>query len=158
MTTSLIQRFWRKVQIDDSESCWLWQAFRNPKGYGMISNGGYMALAHRVSWAIHNGKVPANKYVLHRCDNPSCCNPKHLYIGTNADNVRDKVERGRSSWPRPERAGEGHPMVKLTTEAVMEIRSEIGIRGAGVRLARKYGVRPSTITMIQKGRLWKHLL
>ena len=132
-------------------------AFVNPSGYGMIRNGSWMALSHRVSWVLENGEIPHGKQVLHHCDVPSCVNPDHLYIGTNNDNVRDKVERGRSHFPRPERRGEKHPLAKLSPEQVEEIRKLPFVHGSGKAMAERFGVSRSLITHIRKGDVWKHM-
>lgn len=153
----LTDRFWPKVDKKADDECWTWLAFRNKPGYGMIRNGGFMALAHRVSWTLTNGRIPDGSQVLHHCDTPSCVNPGHLYVGTNADNMRDKVDRGRSSWPRPERRGEGHPLAKLTSEQVAVIRTEPFVFGSGKELAERYGVSRALITRIRKGQLWQHV-
>jgi len=94
-TGDLDDRFQEKILAGGDDECWPWQAFRNRAGYGMIRNGYCMALAHRVAWVLQHGQIPLGKHVLHHCDNPACCNTRHLYIGTNADNIRDKLARGR---------------------------------------------------------------
>lgn len=154
---SLSERFWEKVVDTGGESeCWLWTAFINPSGYGMIRNGRWMALSHRVSWTLKNGRIPEGAQVLHHCDVRACVNPGHLYIGTNQDNVRDKVARGRSSFPHPERRGELHPLAKLTREQVNEILAKPFVFGSGKELAEKFGVSRALITRIRKGQLWNH--
>ena len=87
------ERFWQKVR--KGPGCWEWTSARLPSGYGLISWRGTEHYAHRVSWMIHHGEVPAGMYVLHRCDNPPCVNPDHLYPGDAADNMRDCISRGR---------------------------------------------------------------
>lgn len=86
-------------QIDPfggQEVCWPWLGFKNPKGYGQSSLNDKTMLAHRWSYQHHYGvKIPQNMQVCHSCDNPACCNPLHLYLGTNQDNVNDKMKRGR---------------------------------------------------------------
>jgi hypothetical protein len=154
---SLGSRFSEKTLLGDADECWEWTAFRNPSGYGMIRNGRRgMALAHRVAWALAHGPVPEGRHVLHHCDNPGCVNPAHLYIGTNADNVRDKVARGRSSFPQLRKRGELHPLAKLTAEDVAEIRAAPRTRGTGLALSRRFGVSPPTISRIRNGGLWRH--
>lgn len=151
MTASLESRFWQKVaRVGDSE-CWEWLAFRNPSGYGMIRNGSVMALAPRVAWVIANGPVPDGKHVLHTCDNRGCVNIEHLYVGTNRDNIQDKVRRGRASFPHPERRGEKHPMAKLSDAEAALIRETPKRHGSGVELARRFNVSVATISKIRSG-------
>lgn len=94
----LERRFWSKVDKSAGDSgCWLWMAARNARGYGCVGRDvgrGYW-LAHRVSWELANGPIPDGLFVLHRCDVPSCVNPHHLFVGTNADNMRDMALKGR---------------------------------------------------------------
>jgi len=153
---SLATRFWEKVVYSGgADSCWFWTAYTNPSGYGMIRNGKWMALAHRVSWTLANGRIPDGKQVLHHCDVRFCVNPSHLYLGTNADNIRDKVARGRSGFSHPERQGELHPLAKLNQEQVEVIRTKPYIFGSGKELAERFGVSRALITRIRKGQLWK---
>ena len=95
---SLFFRFWDKVTIGDD--CWEWQAYRipPPSGYGQFGMGGRrgrMHPAHRVAWLLWHGTIPEGMRVLHRCDNPPCVRPDHLFLGTQADNVRDMHQKGR---------------------------------------------------------------
>lgn len=83
-------RFWSRVEHGEPEQCWPWKAGRLPKGYGICSIAGKSALAHRVAYVIGHGAIPAGLIVRHRCDNPSCCNPSHLVVGTYAENEADK--------------------------------------------------------------------
>ena len=97
ITESLLKRFWEKVDKKSQEECWIWKAFKTKTGYGKIGvASGQAVSAHRVSWEIHNGKIEEGKFVCHRCDNPSCVNPGHLFIGTRQDNVNDMVLKKRS--------------------------------------------------------------
>lgn len=86
-------RFWSNV--DRTGDCWIWIGSRLPSGYGRIGGRGY---AHRVSWALANGPIPAGMCILHRCDNPPCVNPSHLWIGTVADNMHDRDRKGRHRY------------------------------------------------------------
>lgn len=91
----LSHRFWSKV--DKSGECWLWKSSRGPKGYGQftVKRGSNPVLTHRLAWELTSGPIEGGLFVLHRCDNPPCCNPEHLFLGTNADNVRDMMSKGR---------------------------------------------------------------
>ena len=155
------ERFWSKVAIRTLEECWLWKAkARSKKGYGIYGTGGRkggrwglprQALAHRIAFMLTYGVVlPSSIHVLHRCDNPPCCNPEHGFLGVNQDNVTDKVAKRRQ--PR----GETFYTHKLTEEAVREIRAQAS--GAGtLQLAKKFGVSHSTIYEARTGKTWKHV-
>lgn len=88
-----MDRFWSKVNKTDG--CWLWIASRHKKGYGQFKLDGKMRKAHRVAWELTYGPIPPDKNVCHTCDNPPCVRPDHLFLGTNGDNVRDAVKKGR---------------------------------------------------------------
>lgn len=89
-------RFFGKFK--ESPSCWEWLAYRDRKGYGrFMVPGSKTSLAHRFSWELHRGPIPTGMCVLHRCDNPPCVNPAHLFLGTLQDNVRDMIQKGRGS-------------------------------------------------------------
>lgn len=90
----LLNRFWSKVDIKGPGECWLWKACkRDRRGYGGFKLNSKLQMAHRVSWKFHNGPIPKGKLVLHKCDNPRCVNPNHLYIGTQSDNQYDRSMR-----------------------------------------------------------------
>jgi hypothetical protein len=91
----LAKRFWSKVKIGNSEECWPWQGTKTPEGYGQFLLDGKMRYAHRVSFLLFTGAWAEN-YTLHDCDNPPCCNPLHLYDGTQRENIRQAEERGRN--------------------------------------------------------------
>jgi len=96
------ERFWNRIEKLET-GCWEWQAFRNRKGYGQMSLQGRLILAHRFSFYIHNGHLSSELFVMHICDNPPCCNPAHLRLGTNKENMQDAAQKGR--MPK----GNSHP-------------------------------------------------
>lgn len=95
----LADRFHEKYQMIPFSGCWLWTGALDTDGYGMIAVGRGPKPAHRVSWQLHAGEIPAGKHVLHRCDIPSCVNPGHLFLGTHSDNMQDGYKKGRVTPP-----------------------------------------------------------
>ncbi len=126
--------------------CWEWQGSRKAKGYGRFHLDGRMQHAHRVAHAIEIGEVPPGSHVLHKCDNPRCCNPAHLALGSALDNTRDMVQKDRHA--RAER----HGKAKLTSEIAAKIRAS---NEAGSALSEAYGVHQSVISSIKLGKHWK---
>jgi hypothetical protein len=146
-------RFWSRVQQDAPDACWEWEGARHPFGYGSLSFQGRFVDAHRVAWELTNGPIPPGLHVLHRCDNPPCCNPAHLFLGTARDNSRDMCQKGRHvSW----RGRAPHGNSKLTPEQVAEIRRRYAAGGITQgALGREFGVSPSNIRFIVHGHTWK---
>ena len=149
----LSDRFWRKVRQEKSDACWDWQAATNAYGYGWFNvKGNKSTTAHRVAAWLSQliPSLESDLHVLHRCDNRKCCNPDHLFIGTNADNVADRVAKCRSgSKPQP---GEKNGMAKLTDKEVGQIR---GLYFASAfsqsQLAKRYHVHQPHISRIVNG-------
>lgn len=100
--------FWARVARRGPDECWEWRGSRNAKGYGQVTNQGADRIAHRVAYEIAKGAIPSGMMVCHTCDNPPCCNPAHLFVGSNADNIRDKVAKGRSKRRYPVVCPNGH--------------------------------------------------
>lgn len=143
----------RLLEVDSG--CIEYQGHRDRKGYGRfgLATGG-VVLAHRLAYELAHGSIPAGLHVLHHCDNPPCCNPAHLFVGTLADNNRDMREKGRGCNP-PHRSGEAAHNAKLTEREVREIKRRYVPRVVtGRMLAAEYGVTVHTIRAIIAGRNW----
>ena len=157
----LAQRFLAKVDRRSDDECWLWLGYRmrpkNRKGiwHGQINTGrrGRSALTHRVAWELANGPIPPGMNVLHRCDNPGCVNPKHLFLGTQGDNVSDAAAKGR--MPGPRLIGERNPTAKLTIADVRAIREEAAAGAAPKALAARFSVTRQNIRSILLGQTWR---
>lgn len=93
---SLEDRLWRMVDRRGDDDCWNWLGYRNHKGYGRFNVGGSIRTVSRIIWELTNGPIPLGMLILHKCDNPSCCNPKHLSMGTPAENTAEMMDRGRN--------------------------------------------------------------
>lgn len=147
--------FWKHVIVRDG--CWGWRAFKDRRGYGRVnirtSEWHRSVTAHRISWALHNGAIPADKNVLHHCDNPECSNPEHLYLGTHAQNMRDMKERGRATGRGKPGEASGH--AKLSEEDVLKIRATTGKSHAD--MAAEFGVSRATVTLILQRKTWRHI-
>lgn len=142
-----------KIAVTDS-GCIEWMGYRSTANYGVVQSKVHGSIgAHRVSLGIALGHpVPKGKHVLHRCDNPPCVNPDHLFIGTDQDNVDDMVAKGRHSH------GSAHPNCRLTEDQVREIRTRRATEGTYWKtLAADYNVSVATIQKILEGKMWKHV-
>lgn len=156
MSIPLEDRFWPKVDRCAPEDCWEWQASLTPKGYGQIARGRGRspAAAHRVAWELTNGPIPGGQVLCHKCDNTKCCNPNHLFIGTQKDNMADAARKGRISRAH-QLKGEDHNQAKLTEDDVRAIRAS---DKSQKELAREYGVAKGTISFIVNRQTWKHVV
>ncbi len=151
MKLTLKEKFLSRVR-HDANGCWLWTGYCNEGGYGMMFFAGRMRGAHRVSWLLFRGRIPARKVVCHTCDVPPCVNPDHLFLGPHADNAADKMRKSRC------RSGETNNQCKLTTQAVLEIRALLAEdRLYMTEIARLYGVSPPTVRNIKIGKCWRHV-
>jgi hypothetical protein len=141
------------VKVD---GCWLWNGTKKDQGYGNFhwnvgkGRSKHIIVAHRASWLLYRGEVPAGLLVLHRCDTPACVNPDHLFLGTNQDNIDDRNAKGRQV------RGEKHLSARLTPDIVRKIREVVIIPSD--LLAAELGVTVRTINQIRSGETWRHLL
>lgn len=175
-------RFFSKIdKTSHPDGCWTWTGCKNRKGYGpfsyggRVANGGKKVLAHRLSYELHVGPIPENQFVCHHCDNPACVNPEHLFLGNNADNMRDMKEKGRHwmlhkpelilrgddhpSRLHPERMarGEAHGVAKLTEPQVLEIRALFESGHSKNGLAKRFGMSRYAIRCVVDRVSWKHI-
>lgn len=112
------ERLYKKIKQNGNNECWEWIASQNQYGYGRVWINNKIFLSHRLSYELHKGKIPKGLCVLHSCDNPPCCNPKHLFLGTHTDNMRDMERKGRSKHLK----GDKHGSARLTLKEVIKIR------------------------------------
>ena len=132
------------------DECFEWQGARTNKGYGQVRNAGKRVYVHRLVWSLVNGPIPDGLHVLHRCDNPPCVNPEHLWVGTNLDNARDCAEKGRQNIQRGEASGR-HVLTASDVAIIRQSDEPIGV------LAMRYGVTDAAISHASLGRSWRHL-
>ena len=137
----LKERFHEKLPPESErkpDECWDWQAYRDKCGYGSIRVCKKMTLAHRVAWELANDqKIPDGMQALHHCDNPTCCNPSHIYVGTPADNMRDMDERGRQSRPIGETNGSANVPDWIVKEALKFLKTGVTQRKVAEMLTKK---------------------
>ncbi len=148
-----IVRFVDIILDGERAGCWEWRGHKDRDGYGTLRLHGSTKKAHRVSYGAFVGQIPVSMHVLHKCDNPGCCNPEHLRLGTNADNQADKNAKGRAA------AGARHGSAKLTEHEVSEIRRRYD--GGGVTqkaLADEFRVHKTNIQNIVRGHTWRTAL
>jgi hypothetical protein len=152
-------RFERWIEKDAS-GCWIWTASYNPSGYGQFNlDGKKPMLAHRAAWIIYRGAIPAcessgygTHHICHKCDNPKCVNPDHLFLGTNQENMDDKMQKGRHVYGVS--LGEKHGNAKLTEEIVRAIRVS---DETDAQLSKRYGISRSSIYAARRRQTWKHV-
>lgn len=152
---NLEARFWPKVERRTRHECWPWIAkATHPFGYGRMTAGrGVNLKAHQIAFALANGPIPEGSAVLHSCDHPWCCNARHLFLGSQRDNMADALKKGRGS-PPPMRFGEAHHKTKFDTAIAQRIAADA--RSAEI-VAAEHGVSTKTVYRLRWGQTWKSL-
>lgn len=149
-----ITRFFAKIGTDPEE-CWIWTGAKNSKGYGQATYRGKVIYSHRLIWILLFGSIPDELEVCHKCDNPSCVRPNHLFSGTRSDNMSDA---GRKGHMARDTKGSKHPMTNLTETKVVEIRRRYALGGVTYReLAFEYDTGWTTIQKIITRKTWQHV-
>ena len=154
----LIDRLMRSVS--KTETCWLWSGTVSDSGYGVISDSSghpRVKKVHRVVYAHFVGEIPNGMMVCHRCDVPLCVNPEHLWLGTNADNMRDMGEKGRSLFHKRNFVGENHGNSKLTESQVRAIRQRRADGLTFAAIGAEFNISTSSAHLVCAGRSWRHV-
>lgn len=159
LTEDEVNRFWSKVQVGKPEQCWPWTGEVNNQGYGRFAiyrRGRVRHLAHRVAYTLGAGATVEGLGLLHDCDNPPCCNPRHLRLGTQRDNIADMHRKNRGVRPPLLRGGR-NPRAKLTEENVREIfvLSASGLPATAI--APRYAVTPDAVRKVLQRKNWAHV-
>lgn len=145
MKKSITERFWSKVNVLGENECWEWQGGKNSDGYGNVGKwSGQWWKAHQLSYYLTYGSLPEGRCICHTCDNRSCCNPKHLWIGTHQENMDDMARKERA-WG-----------TRLSAKMAVEMRRERKAGATYRELRDKYGVSDAHITRILNKQAWKH--
>jgi hypothetical protein len=160
MNDELLARFNANYVPVPESGCWLWTGdCGTRRGYGRMRVGKNKSIrAHRLAYLLMVGKIPAGLCVCHKCDTPSCVNPKHLWLGTDSENTADRVRKGRTVTTCRGRAnpprGEAHPMAKLTQEKADQIRVFLAAGNRQEDIAAHFNISSSTVSLINVGKIW----
>lgn len=152
------ERFWPKVDL--SGECWVWTGAVDKHGYGQIACGGKFggqAKAHRVGYELQCGPIPSGRHVLHHCDNPKCVRGSHLFLGDQADNMRDMWAKGRGRCDGGGRLGSANGNHRLTEEQVSEILRRHRAGEPSRKLGKEFGVSKTLVLFISSGKVWPHI-
>ena len=152
------KQLWSRVKKTSKNKCWLWfSTSKNEHGYGILNYNGRTEKAHRIAYQLfYNCKLTSDQHLLHSCDIPACCNPHHLKIGTQQENMQNAIDRGRNS-PPPVHRGENNNKAKLTESKVRIIRKSFKNGVSIINLSKKFNVTRPTINQIVKRETWKHI-
>jgi hypothetical protein len=145
---AMFTRFWSHVNRRSGSACWQWTGTGNGRGYGTFPIGSRRIMAHRFAWLASRGDIPEGQDVCHRCDNPGCVNPDHLFLGTHRENLLDSVRKGRKrAWGQQ----------KLNAEQVIEIRQRCAAGERQRDVAMTLGIARNTVSQIVTRKTWAHL-
>lgn len=147
----LQERFWKKVNRLSPDECWPWATKTTSRGYGAFNVGGKLIKSHRIAYRMCRGEIPAGMLVCHRCDNPLCCNPSHLFLGSGKDNIQDMIAKGRQVCL----SGEDHGSSILSEEQVVKIRNDYASGSTQTEIAERHGVSRGAIGDVVARRRWR---
>lgn len=161
LSAEQITSFWQRVAVKSASECWKWtgaqegEGAKHGTGYGCVSFDGHQLKCHRLAYQLSRGEIAKGKLVCHTCDNPPCCNPSHLFLGTHKENDTDMRLKGRAHVER----GSKRYNAKLNEEQVAIIKAEAPFRkyGWGRAIAKRFGVGATAINNIVQGHRWKHV-
>ncbi|MEX3914829.1 HNH endonuclease signature motif containing protein [Paraburkholderia sp. BR10872] len=151
--SELAKRIEDRCEKITETGCWIWMFYTNSDGYGKIWWDGKSNSSHRTSYLSFVGPIPSGLLVCHRCDIPECCNPHHLFLGTDLENTRDKIKKGRFRAGTPQR-GEQNVTARWTDEQILAIRADTDSQRV---IAKKYGTSQGAISQIKNGKIWAHV-
>ena len=155
LSASDVEMLWSKIEKRSPDECWPWKGKRDKNGYGRLIIRGAEFQSTRLVLALRHGFMPPPKtFACHSCDNPPCCNPSHLWWGTNSQNIADAAQKGRMKGWAGCRQGEKNPRAKLTTDQVIAIRKDGRVHRL---IAADFGVSPSRVSDIKSQKAWQNL-
>lgn len=150
----LSKRFWEKVSIKSKDECWEWMASKHRQGYGQFFVDDRIEVSHRMAWMLYyEDTIPGGKCIMHTCDNTGCCNPHHLQLGVQKQNIRDMFRKKRNNTPH----GESQWCSKFTNDDIKNIRTRKDNGESADSIAKDFGVSPSTIYRIISKKTWRHV-
>jgi predicted XRE-type DNA-binding protein len=152
MNHETIKRFWENVKITSLDHCWIWTGSKTRANYGVMHNYGKVEYAHRLSVIYSGRKIPKKYHVCHKCDNPPCVNPTHLFVGTPKDNVVDKILKNRHVY------GENHPNAKISNEDVFKIKEMVKNGVWQSEISKIFNIDQSHVSNIVNGISRRHSL
>lgn len=159
---TIFKRFAKHTRYNPENGCWEWTGALRSKNseYGAINIGGRIKLAHRVSYELYKGEIPKGMSVCHKCDNPKCVNPDHLFIGTHSDNMMDAYQKGRLDVPEGVKFKKGNMPANATITKEQAVQVKLAIKGGmgNKEISETLGIKYGTIVDIRRGKSFKNIL